>query len=50
MACFINFVCIGCGWSKVKVPSIGEGKGGDVMDVFWNYTLQFTHITVDCKL
>ena len=33
----------------MKVPSIGVGGGG-IMDVFWNYTLQFTHITAQTTL
>ena len=35
------------------MPSIGVVGGGGglgIMDVFWNYTLQFTHITVNCRL
>ena len=42
----------GVGGLKKKGPSIGV-RGGVIMDVFWNYTLQgqFTHIiTVNCKL
>ena len=45
---------MGCGLSKIKVPCKGVGLvggGGGIMDVFWNYTLQFTQSqsTVSCE-
>ena len=44
-----SYCCVDRG--KLKCPPFGGGGGGGRgMDVFWNDTLEFTHIAVNFKL
>ena len=47
MACMTNTPWNG---NYRGVGGLHGGGGGGIVNVSWNYTLQFTHITVNLKL